>query len=152
MRGKNLHSVTTLQDVLAILHAAGKVDDDTRDRTLKFLSDNQVGRCCCATASNALDCARTQSIYSKLLFSLLCTLFCALGECALIRMVIIAKELLILCSHSRAILLDVALTAAWCDDRLWWRRTRRARTARANQRLRTPCRPNTRLEREQKFR
>ena len=41
-RGKKLHSVTTLQQVLAILHAAGKVDDDTRDRTLRFLSDNQV--------------------------------------------------------------------------------------------------------------
>ena len=41
-RGKKLHSVTTLQEVLAILHAAGKVDDATRDRTLQFLSDNQV--------------------------------------------------------------------------------------------------------------
>jgi len=41
-RGKALYAVTTLPEVLAILHAAGKVDDATRDRVLAFIEANQV--------------------------------------------------------------------------------------------------------------
>lgn len=43
-RGKALYSVTTLPEVLQILHTAGKVDDATRERVLQFIEANQVAQ------------------------------------------------------------------------------------------------------------